>query len=88
MKVLAYDIRPNPAVEAMDIPYLSIEEILPQADVVSLHVPLLPSTYELMNKPRCVFSEEGGIFWGSLFGRGGVVGCCVQPACAAAALNV
>ena len=56
MKVLAYDIRPNPAVEAMDIPYLSVEEILPQADVVSLHVPLLPSTYEFMNRPRWVKS--------------------------------
>jgi phosphoglycerate dehydrogenase-like enzyme len=24
-------------------------------DVVSLHVPLLPSTYHIMNKPRCAF---------------------------------
>jgi len=54
MRVLAYDIKPNPAVEAMEIPYASIEEILPQADVVSLHVPLLPSTFEIMNKPRWV----------------------------------
>jgi D-lactate dehydrogenase len=54
MRVLAYDIVPNPKVQEMDIPYMSIEEILPQADVVSLHVPLLPSTYEIMNKPRCV----------------------------------
>lgn len=53
MNVLAYDIAHNPAVDAMDIPYLSLEEILPVADVVSLHVPLLPSTYEIMNKPRC-----------------------------------
>ena len=52
MRVLAYDIQPNPAVQAMDIPYSSIEDILPQADVVSLHVPLLPSTYQIMNKPR------------------------------------
>lgn len=52
MQVLAYDIAENPAVVAMGIPYMSIEEILPQADVVTLHVPLLPSTYELMNRPR------------------------------------
>jgi D-lactate dehydrogenase len=49
MKVLAYDIRPNPKVEAMGIPYASVEEILPQADVVSVHVPLLPSTYHFIN---------------------------------------
>jgi D-lactate dehydrogenase len=61
MKVLAYDVRPNPAVEAMDIPYMSLEEILPVADVVSLHVPLLPSTYEIMNKPRWVVRST---FWG------------------------
>jgi hypothetical protein len=30
---------------------------LPIADVVSLHVPLLPSTYHIMNKPRCVLVE-------------------------------
>jgi len=28
----------------MGIPYLSWEEIIPQCDVVSLHMPLLPST--------------------------------------------
>lgn len=71
MKVLAYDIRPNPAVEAMDIPYLSIEEILPQADVVSLHVPLLPSTYELMNKPRIEMMKEGSFLLN--VSRGGLV---------------
>jgi phosphoglycerate dehydrogenase-like enzyme len=28
----------------MDIPYGSWEEIIPQCDVISLHMPLLPST--------------------------------------------
>jgi len=44
MRVLAYDVRPNPAVEAMGVEYCSVDEMLPQADVVSLHLPLLPST--------------------------------------------
>jgi phosphoglycerate dehydrogenase-like enzyme len=52
MKVLAYDIRPNPKVEAMGIPYMSVEEILPQADVVSVHVPLLPSTYHFIDQKQ------------------------------------
>lgn len=99
MTVLAYDLRPNPVVEAMGacrhgkgwegrrlvgcfetspispslppcgtphrhpsagIPYMSIEEILPLADVVSLHVPLLPSTYQIMNRPRCAISGAVG----------------------------
>ena len=35
---------PIAQVEAMGIPYLSWEEILPRADIVSLHLPLLPAT--------------------------------------------
>jgi lactate dehydrogenase-like 2-hydroxyacid dehydrogenase len=54
MNVMAYDIAKSPAVEQMGVPYMSIEDMLPIADVVSLHVPLLPSTYHIMNKPRCV----------------------------------
>lgn len=52
MNVVAYDLHPNPAVEAMGIPYVSIEDMLPISDVVSLHVPMLPSTYHIINKPR------------------------------------
>lgn len=52
MRVLAHDVRPNPAVEALGVPYHPLEELLPQADVVSLHVPLLPSTRHMINQER------------------------------------
>jgi hypothetical protein len=52
MEVLAYDVRQNPAVEALNIPYHDMDYILERADVISLHVPLLPSTYHLINKDR------------------------------------
>lgn len=52
MEVLAYDVRQNPAVEAMDIPYHDMDYILERADVISLHVPLLPSTHHFINKDR------------------------------------
>jgi hypothetical protein len=52
MDVLAYDVRQNPAVEALNIPYHDMDYILERADVISLHVPLLPSTYHLINKDR------------------------------------
>lgn len=48
-KVIAYDIYQNPKVLEMGIPYQSIEEMLPQCDIVSLHCPLLPSTHHLIN---------------------------------------
>lgn len=36
----------------MGIPYLPWEEILPQCDVISLHMPLLPSTNHFINVSR------------------------------------
>eukprot|EP00877_Chromochloris_zofingiensis_P001825 jgi/Chrzof1/11643/Cz06g03130.t1 len=52
MNVLAYDIYQNPKVKAMGVPYMEIDEILPQADVVSIHVPLLESTRHFMDKTK------------------------------------
>lgn len=55
MRVLAYDPHVNPAVTSLHIPYVvTLDELLPQCDVVSLHVPLLPSTQHIINKHRCV----------------------------------
>lgn len=54
MNVVYYDVQPVPALEA-DIPcqYLaSVEEVLRVADVVSVHVPLLPTTEHLINAER------------------------------------
>ncbi|PNH07943.1 2-hydroxyacid dehydrogenase 1, partial [Tetrabaena socialis] len=48
-KVIAHDVRPNPTVEGMGIPYVSLDEMLPQCDVISLHCPLLPSTRYIIN---------------------------------------
>jgi hypothetical protein len=53
MEVVAYDIQKNPAVEAMGVKYVSIEDALPWADVVSVHVPLLKSTHHFINGDRC-----------------------------------
>ncbi len=58
MKVLAYDIRHNPKVEALGVPYMDIDEILPQADIVSVHVPLMPSTYHFIDKDKWVSSSK------------------------------
>eukprot|EP00878_Enallax_costatus_P017913 GHUV01018835.1.p1 GENE.GHUV01018835.1~~GHUV01018835.1.p1 ORF type:complete len:293 (+),score=47.53 GHUV01018835.1:318-1196(+) len=71
MDVMAYDIKPNPAVEALGIPYMSIEEMLPQCDVVSLHVPMLPSTYKIINKERINMSKKGCILLN--VSRGGLI---------------
>jgi len=54
MRVVYFDIKRNPELESVCTCsyYHSPEEVLKQADVVSLHVPLLDSTRHLMNRER------------------------------------
>jgi glyoxylate reductase len=42
--------------------YRNLDELVRQADIVSLHVPLRPSTYHLMNAERFARMKRGGIF--------------------------
>jgi len=71
MEVLAYDIRKNPVVEAMGVTYLPWEEILPQVDVLSLHLPLLPSTQDFMDRKKFDMLKPGCILIN--VSRGGLV---------------
>jgi D-3-phosphoglycerate dehydrogenase len=49
MRLLGHDPVPNPAfVETLGGDYLPLEELLPQSDFVTLHLPLTPSTRHVM----------------------------------------
>jgi D-lactate dehydrogenase len=53
MKVIAYDVRSDVALkEEYGVQFMSLEEVLEQADVISLHLPYLPSTHHLINAER------------------------------------
>ncbi|MCK4389781.1 MAG: hydroxyacid dehydrogenase [Desulfobacterales bacterium] len=53
MKVIACDVKPNATLaEKFEVTFLSLEEVLQQADVISLHVPYLPSTHHLINAEK------------------------------------
>lgn len=52
-RVLAYDIREDPAAVALGVEYVSKERVLQEADILSLHCPLLPSTYHIIDADRC-----------------------------------
>ncbi len=52
MKVLAYDPHENEELVGKGVTYLSLEEMLPQVDIVTIHVPALPATHHLMNAER------------------------------------
>ncbi|CAD7698435.1 unnamed protein product [Ostreobium quekettii] len=50
--VLATDVAANPRCVDMDVTYMPLEELLAKSDIVSLHCPLLPSTFHMINKER------------------------------------
>ena len=45
-RVLAYDLRPQPTI---GVEYVELDVLYAQADIVSLHVPLTPSTHHMIN---------------------------------------
>ena len=47
MQVLAYDPYPN---KELDVKYVTVNELVEKADVVSLHCPLTPETEHIINK--------------------------------------
>ena len=53
MEVIAYDLRPNPALtEEYGVRYMDLDELLREADVISLHVPYTKATHHLINAER------------------------------------
>lgn len=61
MKIVYYDVRQLPELENdMHATYrATVEEVLAEADVVSIHVPLLPETTHLMNAERLRMMKPG-----------------------------
>jgi D-lactate dehydrogenase len=70
-KVLAYDIRPNPKVLELGATYMQIEEMLPLCDIITLHCPLLPSTYHLIDKKKIDLMKPGTMLINT--SRGGLI---------------
>ncbi|MCI8650664.1 MAG: D-2-hydroxyacid dehydrogenase [Anaerotruncus sp.] len=60
MKVIAYDEYPNDAGKEI-AEYVSLDELLAQSDVISLHCPLFPSTEGIINKNNIAKMKDGVI---------------------------
>ncbi|MGL1957144.1 MAG: 2-hydroxyacid dehydrogenase [Colwellia sp.] len=58
-EVMAYDPFVNPDVENMGIPYVSLEEIWAESDIISLHCPLLPTTRHIVNSNSIAQMKKG-----------------------------
>ncbi len=69
--LLGYDAAENPACLALGMIYKPLEELLPAADIVSLHVPLLPATRHLINRKTLDLMKPGAFLINT--SRGGLV---------------
>ena len=61
MKVLAYDTYQNKDLESETCRYTSLDELLKESDVISLHCPLFPETEGIINKENIAKMKDGGL---------------------------
>lgn len=59
MNVLAYDDYQNKELESETLRYVSLDELLTQSDVISLHCPLFESTQGIINKESIAKMKDG-----------------------------
>ncbi|PZT74643.1 MULTISPECIES: 2-hydroxyacid dehydrogenase [unclassified Streptomyces] len=71
MRLLGWDVTENPACAELGMRYVDKERLLAEADVISLHVPLLPSTHHLIDKDALALMKDDAILVNS--SRGGLV---------------
>lgn len=60
MRVIAYDVYENPDLKDF-VEYVSLDELLAQSDLISLHCPLLDSTYHMINIENIKKMKDGVI---------------------------
>ena len=60
MRVIAYDVYQNESLRDF-VEYVSLEELLAQSDVISLHCPLMDSTYHMINIDTIKQMKDGVI---------------------------
>jgi len=70
-KVIAYDIDPNPALENLGIYVDSLDELLEQSDIISLHTPLEPQDYHMIDADAISKMKQGSYIINCA--RGGLV---------------
>lgn len=60
MTILAYDPFVSPAeAQAMGVTQASLDDVIAQADFLSLHAPVTPETYRLMDRERIARMKDG-----------------------------
>ncbi|MDZ4873766.1 MAG: D-lactate dehydrogenase [Chroococcidiopsis cubana SAG 39.79] len=57
--VLAYDKYQNPDCQALGVQYVSLQDLFARTDIISLHCPLTPETYHLVNSEAIALMKTG-----------------------------
>lgn len=70
-EILANDLMPNHACIASGVKYVSIDELYQKSDIISLHCPLTPDTYHLINEQALSLMKPGGMLINT--GRGALI---------------
>ncbi len=72
MHVIAFDTRPNPLIaEVLGFEYVPLDELLAQADIITLHAPYTPETHHLINAESIKRIKRGALLINTA--RGGLV---------------
>lgn len=72
MRVIAFDVKPNDLIaEVLDFRYVSMETLLREADIISLHAPYTPKTHHLINAETIGLIKRGALLINTA--RGGLV---------------
>jgi D-lactate dehydrogenase len=59
-EVIAYDLAPQPALQALGLIYVPLEEIWRRADIITLHAPLTPETRHMIDA-RAIARMKPGV---------------------------
>ena len=70
-KILAYDLYPSDRAREYGAEYVEMDRLLSEADVISLHTPLLPSTKHIICRQSLGMMKEGSILIN--VSRGGLI---------------
>ncbi|MFB6815585.1 2-hydroxyacid dehydrogenase [Streptomyces sp. NPDC056347] len=71
MKLLGWDVAENPACVGLGMTYVPREQLLAEADLISLHVPLLPATHHIIDADALARMKDDAILVNS--SRGGLI---------------
>lgn len=70
-RVLAYDPKPNPVCLELGVEYKSLEMVMSASDIISLHCPLMPQTYHIINEASLNWLKPGAMVINT--SRGGLI---------------